>query len=189
MSETSTYVMNTIYPILSLIPYLSHTIPLYHISPNIPPILYPYTIYLPYYPLYHCYTLISYLSHTIPDTLIAPRGHEIYEQDLVTLRITLTRMNLPETSVNGKKAKRVVANPVYAPYFPNTTYENWWFVLTDKTAEEKGASGEEEANIYAFEKVGEQGRTITHEVRFMAPPRTGTYQMELQVRVYECMSV
>mmetsp|Transcript_18895 Transcript_18895/g.42083 ORF Transcript_18895/g.42083 Transcript_18895/m.42083 type:complete len:660 (-) Transcript_18895:109-2088(-) len=92
-------------------------------------------------------------------------GDEVYEQDLVTLRVTFTRENVSE----GKRAA-----PVYAPYFPKTVRENWWVVLTDK-----GANGE--VGIHAFEKVGDQSRTFSHELRFMAPQRAGDYEMTLQL--------
>jgi translocation protein SEC63 len=93
-------------------------------------------------------------------------GDEIYEQDLVTLRVTFTRNNLSE----GSKAA-----PVYAPYFPKTVRECWWVVLTDKS----GANGE--VGIHAFEKVSDQNRTFSHELRFMAPQRAGEYEMQLQL--------
>lgn len=109
--------------------------------------------------------------HVVPQV----PGHEIYEQDLVTLRVTLTRQNL---------AAGETAPPVHAPFFPKTQRESWWIILTDK-APAGAAAGRPNArvdvNIHAFEKVKDQKREIKHELRFMAPPRAGTYQMELQV--------
>jgi translocation protein SEC63 len=129
----------------------------------------------------------------------AVTGYKIYEQDLVTLRITLTRNNLPAPAAlpasASKKAKAAAkkaaassaagtAPPVFAPLFPKTLKENWWIVLTDRLRPDAGdgkVSPNTNANIYAFEKVGEQTRTVVHEVRFMAPQKAGEYEMQLQV--------
>jgi translocation protein SEC63 len=101
-------------------------------------------------------------------------GDNIYEQDLVTLRITLTRENVTEGAT---------APPVYAPYFPKTLRENWWVVLTDRPNKPEGDPKRTLANlnVHAFEKVSDQGRKVVHEVRFMAPQRAGEYEMELQI--------
>eukprot|EP01038_Epipyxis_sp_PR26KG_P011705 gene11705-15670_t len=96
-----------------------------------------------------------------------PKGDSIYENDLVTLRIVLVRENVTENKF---------AQPVYAPRYPKTICEAWWIVLSDKAHDSKT-----EVNIYAFEKITDQGRVVTHEVRFMAPNRVGTYEMNLQI--------
>lgn len=98
------------------------------------------------------------------------RGDQIYEQDLVTLRLTFTRENLTAGET---------APPVHAPRFPATMREGWWVVLTDRP--NKDARRANDVNIHAFEKVTDQNRSFTHELRFMAPPRAGTYEMHLQV--------
>lgn len=114
-------------------------------------------------------------KHVPPPAVQVP-GDNIYEQDLVTLRITMTRENLPE----GATAS---ASPAYAPFFPKTIRENWWVVLTDKPNKPEGDAKRTLANlnVYAFEKVADQGRKVVHEVRFMAPQRAGDYEMELQI--------
>lgn len=107
------------------------------------------------------------------DKPAAVSGDQIYEQDLVTLRITLTRENVTEGAT---------APPVYAPYFPKTVRENWWIVLTDKNNKpESDPKRNANVNIHAFEKVSDQSRKVVHEVRFMAPQRAGSYEMELQI--------
>jgi len=113
-------------------------------------------------------------------------GDKIFEQDLVTLRVTMTRLNV--TAVTGKGAV-CKAPSVYAPLFPRTIYENWWLILTDKalTSDGKkkllgaGAGSAVETNIHAVEKISDQGRVISHELRFMAPQRAGTYEMQLHI--------
>lgn len=50
-------------------------------------------------------------------------GKKIFEQDLATLRVTITRENVKE----GEHAP-----PVYAPLFPKTIQEGLWVILTDK---------------------------------------------------------
>lgn len=102
-------------------------------------------------------------------------GDKIFESDLVTVRVTLTRNNVSEGAS---------APSVHAPFFPKATKENWWVVLTDKPQMMNPANrgrGPPEVHIYAFEKVTDQSRTAKHEIRFMAPPRVGTYALELQV--------
>jgi translocation protein SEC63 len=102
------------------------------------------------------------------------RGDQIFEQDLVTLKVTLTRENLSDGASNS---------PVFAPHFPATVYENWWVVLTDKS--HKGhnhAPGKEHGPvIHAFEKISDQSRVVTHEVKFYAPQKEGKYEVELQI--------
>jgi len=97
----------------------------------------------------------------------APKGDCIYEQDLVTLRLTLTRSQLPETS------KKIA--PVHAPLFPSTLFEGWWVLLLDKS------NGSKEPAIHAFEHLTDRDRVLTHEIRFMAPPKAGSYELELSI--------
>lgn len=100
-----------------------------------------------------------------------PPGDRIFEQDLVHLRVTLTRENLAE---NVKEA-----SPAHAPLFPRAVREGWWLILTDKPGKD-GRKGVE-PNIHCVEKIRDQGRVVTHELHFMAPPRAGSYAMELHI--------
>jgi translocation protein SEC63 len=104
-----------------------------------------------------------------------PKGDHIFEQDLVTLRVTMTRENVPE----GTKKKKATAPPVHAPMFPKTIRESWWVILTDKVDSRNGASAE--VTIHAIEKISDQSRVVNHELRFMAPQRAGDYEMELHI--------
>ena len=63
----------------------------------------------------------------------APKGDAIYEQDLVTLRVTLTHENVPPST---KKGVEPSLPPVHAPHFPKTIREGWWLLLTDKSTPE-----------------------------------------------------
>ena len=111
----------------------------------------------------------------------APKGDQIYEQDLVTLRITLTHENIPE-STTKKGGANPRAPPVYAPLFPKTIRESWWLILTDKLEKpELRTKNNGETTIHAIEKISDQSRVVVHELRFMAPQKAGTYEMTLHV--------
>ena len=105
-----------------------------------------------------------------------PYGDEIYEQDLVTLRITLIHENVE----NGQNCP-----PVHAPLFPKTVLENWWFILTDKPSKISAVTNNSgvpiETQIHAIEKVSDQSKKIVHELRFVAPPQPGNYDMDLYI--------
>lgn len=107
-------------------------------------------------------------DNSIGTETVEPKGDQIFEQDLVTLKVTVTRENLEENQKAG---------PVYAPNFPSTVFETMWVVLTDK----RDPVTNNDVNIYTFEKIQNQDRVITHEVRFMAPQKAGSYSMELQI--------
>ncbi len=77
---------------------------------------------------------------------------------------------------------------MHAPFFPKTLNENWWVLLTDKVSEAKKAAAAAsptpqsiETNIYSVEKVSDQSAVVTHEIKFMAPPRAGHYEMQLHI--------
>jgi translocation protein SEC63 len=125
----------------------------------------------------------------VEEKKVLPKGDEIYEQDFVTLKITLTRENLLSATTTAstdkkKNKKNITAAPVYAPFFPKTLCEGWWIVLTDKPRKASSSNDKKppvEVNIHAFEKIVDQSAVVVHEVRFMAPSKAGTYEMELQV--------
>eukprot|EP00602_Paraphysomonas_sp_CaronLab_P011137 CAMPEP_0185040402 /NCGR_PEP_ID=MMETSP1103-20130426/38433_1 /TAXON_ID=36769 /ORGANISM="Paraphysomonas bandaiensis, Strain Caron Lab Isolate" /LENGTH=583 /DNA_ID=CAMNT_0027579695 /DNA_START=292 /DNA_END=2043 /DNA_ORIENTATION=+ len=116
-------------------------------------------------------SLLKYKS--VAAAAAAISGERIYEKDVVTLRVILTRENVPEGEV---------APPVHAPYFPRPLRETWWVVLTDKPkADPRKKGSEPRANMYAVEKISKQDRVVQHEIRFGAPDKAGKYQLELNV--------
>lgn len=86
----------------------------------------------------------------------------VYENDLVTIQVKITRNNLEE---GGK------AGLVHAPYFPFPKREAFWIILGQMN----------QGRILHIEKVGNPNKTVIHEIKFMAPPK-GTYHFDLYVK-------
>mmetsp|Transcript_16180 Transcript_16180/g.37496 ORF Transcript_16180/g.37496 Transcript_16180/m.37496 type:complete len:645 (-) Transcript_16180:242-2176(-) len=84
----------------------------------------------------------------------------VYEGDLCTVRVTLTRNNLEK----GEKA-----GLIHAPYFPFPKQEAWWIIL-----------GTKEGKIIHIEKVVDPSRVVNHNIKFLAP-RVGDYEFDLFV--------
>ena len=99
-------------------------------------------------------------------------GDSIYEGDLVTLRIKINRENVPE----GEEAPFV-----HAPNFPRPVKEFWWAVLTDKPKPAAKNAPEAPVTIYAIEKITKQDKHVVHDLRFGAPPKAGTYAVEIHL--------
>eukprot|EP01039_Chlorochromonas_danica_P003734 gene3734-4083_t len=98
------------------------------------------------------------------------RGDMIFEQDIVILRITFTRTNLPESAST--------VGPAYAPAFPVAVNENWWVIVTDHVPE---GSRVLEPTVHVFEKISDNSRKVVHDVRFMAPAHEGDYSLVLRL--------
>jgi len=86
---------------------------------------------------------------------------KVYEGDLCTVRVTITRNNLKE----GEKA-----GLVHAPHFPYPKQEAWWIIL-----------GTKEGKIINIEKVPNPNRVFEHNIKFLAP-RVGDYEFDLYVK-------
>eukprot|EP00978_Attheya_sp_CCMP212_P045040 scaffold331953_cov57-Attheya_sp.AAC.2 len=111
---------------------------------------------------------VSKALSIIPDISITTKVYvdddeddKVYEGDLCTVLVTLTRNNLEK----GEKA-----GLVHAPRFPFPKQEAWWFAL-----------GTKEGKIISIEKVGNPGRIVQHKIKFLAP-REGTYEFDLHVK-------
>jgi len=110
--------------------------------------------------------VLNYLK-MIPDITVDTKvfvdddeDDNVYEGDLCTIRVTLTRNNLDK----GEKA-----GLIHAPYFPFPKQEAWWILL-----------GTKEGKIIHIEKVGDPSRVVQHNIKFLAP-RVGGYQFDLFV--------
>jgi len=87
---------------------------------------------------------------------------KIYENDLCTLQVTITRNNL-------SKGERV--GLVHAPHFPYPKKEAWWVILGQL----------KQGKIISIEKVTNPFSKVEHRIKFMAPPQ-GTYVFDLFVK-------
>jgi translocation protein SEC63 len=109
-----------------------------------------------------------------------PSGKDIYEGDLVTMRVSLARKGV---------AKQIKAAPALTPYFPATVHEGIWMILTGKP--DGGKEGV--PMIHGMEKIADGHKlagtrkdtsnchTVEHDIRFMAPPAAGSYSMQLYI--------
>jgi len=111
--------------------------------------------------------VLSYLK-MIPDITVGTKvfvdddeDDNVYEGDLCTIRVTLTRNNL---------AKGEKAGLIHAPYFPFPKQEAWWILL-----------GTKEGKIIHIEKVVDPSRIVHHNIKFLAP-RVGDYEFDLFVK-------
>lgn len=86
---------------------------------------------------------------------------KVYEGDLCTIRVVITRNNLEKGSKAGL---------VHAPRFPFPKQEGWWVIL-----------GTKEGKIVHIEKVGNPSRVVEHNIKFLAP-RVGEYEFDLYVK-------
>lgn len=85
---------------------------------------------------------------------------KVYEGDLCTVRVNVTRNNLKE----GEKA-----GLVHAPHFPFPQKEAFWVIL-----------GTKDGKIISIEKVMKPAREFEHDIKFLAP-RQGNYVFDLHV--------
>ena len=86
---------------------------------------------------------------------------KVYEGDLCTVKVTITRNNLQD----GEKA-----GLVHAPRFPYPKQEAWWIIL-----------GTKEGKIISIEKVTNPNKVVDHQIKFLAP-RQGEYVFDLYVK-------
>ncbi|KAJ0393293.1 hypothetical protein P43SY_010020 [Pythium insidiosum] len=88
---------------------------------------------------------------------------EIAEGDIMTVTIKLTRKNVKEGDT---------CDLVYAPHFPYPKLERWFCVVGDVKAN----------HLHAFGKITSQEREAELKLQLQAPPRAGTYQLDIFVK-------
>jgi len=86
---------------------------------------------------------------------------KVYEGDLLTIEVCITRTNLKE----GEKA-----GLVHAPRFPFPKVEAWWILC-----------GTTEGKIITIDKVSDSDRVVKHKIKFLAP-KQGEYEFDLFVK-------
>jgi translocation protein SEC63 len=87
--------------------------------------------------------------------------NQVYEGDLCTVKVTITRNNLKDGETAGL---------VHAPRFPYPKQEAWWVIL-----------GTKEGKIISIEKVANPNKVVEHQIKFLAP-RQGQYEFDLYVK-------
>jgi len=112
--------------------------------------------------------VLTCLTKVIPDISVEAKvfvdddeDDKVYEGDLCTVRVTITRNNLDEGETAGL---------VHAPRFPFPKQEAWWIIL-----------GTKEGKIISIDKVGDSDRVVEHKIKFLAP-RVGYYEFDLHVK-------
>jgi len=86
---------------------------------------------------------------------------KVYEGDLLTIEVCLTRVNLKE----GEKA-----GLVHAPRFPFPKLESWWILC-----------GTKEGKVISIKKVSDADRVVKHKIKLLAP-KQGEYEFDLFVK-------
>jgi translocation protein SEC63 len=106
--------------------------------------------------------------HFIPDIIVESKvfvdddeDANVYEGDLCTVKVTITRTNLEDGETAGL---------VHAPKFPYPKQEAWWVIL-----------GTKEGKIISIEKVTDPKKVVQHQIKFLAP-RVGEYEFDLFVK-------
>jgi translocation protein SEC63 len=112
--------------------------------------------------------VMDYLNRIFPNVEVGARvfvdddeDSNIYENDLVTVEVTLLRRNLAE----GQRA-----GLVHAPLFPFPKMEAWWIILGQLRG----------GKTISIEKVGNSSMKVVHQIKFLAPPK-GEYEFDLLV--------
>ena len=110
--------------------------------------------------VYKCTEIIPQVSVETKIFVDDDEDDNVYEGDLCTVQVKLTRDNLSE----GEKA-----GLVHAPHFPFPKQEAWWIIL-----------GTKEGKIIDLKKIANGDKSFTHDIKFLAP-KQGTYNFELHV--------
>jgi translocation protein SEC63 len=87
---------------------------------------------------------------------------KVYEGDLCTIQVIITRNNLQKGEKTGL---------VHSPYFPFPKQEAFWVILGQM----------KEGKILSIDKVTNPNQKVVHKIRFMAPP-VGSYEFDLLIK-------
>ncbi|RHY56831.1 hypothetical protein DYB30_002034 [Aphanomyces astaci] len=87
----------------------------------------------------------------------------IAEGDILTVTVKLTRKNVPPGDT---------IDLVYAPSFPFPKSERWFVLVGDSRMN----------HLHAFAKVTSQEREVEEKLRLQAPPKAGTYQLDVWIK-------
>lgn len=87
----------------------------------------------------------------------------IAEEDIMTIKITLTRENV---------ACDETCDLVYAPQFPFPKAERWLVILGDSRTN----------RIHTMDKLTSQDRVVTHNLIIRAPSSAGSYELDLYIK-------
>ncbi|KAF0718470.1 Aste57867_1674 [Aphanomyces stellatus] len=88
---------------------------------------------------------------------------QIAEGDIMTVTVKLTRKNVPEDET---------CDLVYAPGFPFPKSERWFVLVGDSRMN----------HLHAFAKITTQDRVVEEKLRLQAPPKAGTYQLDVWLK-------
>jgi len=111
--------------------------------------------------VFKCCKLIPNISVETKTYVDDDEDDKIYEGDLMTVQVKITRNNLED----GEEAELV-----HAPHFPFPKKEAWWIILATK----------DDGKIISLEKVADPSKVFTHDIKFLAPGQ-GTYNFDLHV--------
>ncbi|KAG6976129.1 hypothetical protein JG688_00001691 [Phytophthora aleatoria] len=109
-------------------------------------------------------TVLDMMPHMELQISIGVEDEEfIAEGDIMTVTVKLTRKNVKEGDT---------CDLVYAPRFPYPKMERWYCIVGDVKMN----------HLHAFAKMTSQERVVEQKLQLQAPPKAGTYQLDIFVK-------
>ncbi|ETL28203.1 hypothetical protein F441_18890 [Phytophthora nicotianae CJ01A1] len=109
-------------------------------------------------------TVLDMMPHMELQISIGVEDEEfIAEGDIMTVTVKLTRKNVKEGDT---------CDLVYAPRFPHPKMERWYCIVGDVKMN----------HLHAFAKMTSQERVVEQKLQLQAPPKAGTYQLDIFVK-------